>query len=151
VRRRFDECYFSQNTGIRVIDDYGHHPTEVKAVLATARQTGHSRILTVFQPHRYSRTKLCWDDFLTCFRETDLLLVLPVYAAGEEPIEGVDSEALVGSIREGMGPGFRVETTESLEAAASWVVKNVERGDLILTLGAGSITRLSGMLASRLN
>ena len=151
VRRRFDERFCSLATGVRVIDDYGHHPTEVRAVLATAIQAGHPRIVTVFQPHRYSRTKLCWDDFLTCFRETDRLLVLPVYAAGEDPLPGVDSETLVRSIRESMGPGFRVENAESLEKAAEWIVRNVERGDLILTLGAGSITRLAGMVADRLN
>ena len=151
VRRRFDERFHSASTGVRVIDDYGHHPTEVKAVLATARQAGHPRIVTVFQPHRYSRTKLCWDDFLTCFAETDRLLMLPVYSAGEDPVTGVDSESLVRAIREAMGPGFRIETTGSLESAADWIVKNVERGDLILTLGAGSITRLAGMVADRLN
>ena len=151
VRRRFDERFFSIGTGIRVIDDYGHHPTEVKAVLATARQTEHPRIVTVFQPHRYSRTQLCWNDFLSCFKDTDELLVLPIYAASEDPIEGVTTEALVCAIQEAMGPKFRVKSVASLEEAADWVVKNAEPKDLILTLGAGSITKLAGILASRLN
>ena len=94
VRRRFDERYYSDARRLRVVDDYGHHPTEVKAVLATAKQTGHERIVTVFQPHRYSRTQLCWNEFLSCFNETNVLLLLPIYAASEEPIEGVTSSAL---------------------------------------------------------
>ncbi len=151
VRRRFDERFYSQKTGIRVIDDYGHHPTEVRAVLATARQTGHSRIITVFQPHRYSRTRLCWDDFLTCFRDTDQLLMLPIYPAGEEPLPGVDSGILSHAIGDSLGGSVSIHGAESLSEAADWVVSHVRPGDLVLTLGAGSITRLAGELSSRLS
>lgn len=148
VRRRFDERYLDREKNIRVIDDYGHHPTEVRAVLSTARQTGHSRIITVFQPHRFSRTKLCWDDFLTCFKDTDVLLMLPIYAAGEEPIEGISSGRLVKEIHE--RGGIKVIEMHSLEDAEDWVKKNTVPGDLILTLGAGSITKLAGSISEKL-
>ncbi len=150
VRRRFDERFYSPDTGIRVIDDYGHHPTEVRAVLSTARQTGHPRIVTVFQPHRYSRTRLCWRDFLTCFRDTDELVLLPVYAASEDPVPGIDSETLACAIDTALGSTVRVRVCRTLEEAADLVVEGVRLQDLILTLGAGSITRLPGLLAARL-
>ncbi len=145
VRRRFDERFFDAAANLRVVDDYGHHPTEVRAVLSTARQTGHSRIVTVFQPHRYSRTQLCWNDFLQCFNETDVLLMLPIYSAGEEPIEGISSSVLVREIRS--KSGLQVFEVNSLEEAEEWVKRNSARGDLILTLGAGSITKLAGKLS----
>jgi UDP-N-acetylmuramate--alanine ligase len=153
VRRRFDQRFYSVKDNVRVIDDYGHHPTEVRAVLATARQTGHSRILTVFQPHRYSRTKLCWDDFLTCFRETDVLLMLPIYAASESPLPGVTSHALCievqATLKKERNP-IEVIEVDDLNEAEAWVLKNHRAGDLILTLGAGSITALGERLAARM-
>jgi len=151
VRRRFDERYYSEKTGIRVVDDYGHHPTEIRAVLATAKQTGPGRIVTVFQPHRYSRTQLCWDEFLTCFRETDLLLMLPIYAASEEPVEGVSTSALLRGIQKVLGSSIEIHEASSLDEAEAWVLKNRKPDDLILTLGAGSITKLGDRLASQLN
>ncbi len=151
VKRRFDERYYSVETGIRVIDDYGHHPTEVRAVLATAKQTGHSRIITLFQPHRYSRTKLCWDEFLTCFKDTDLLLLLPIYAASEDPLEGITSTKLAEAIRKHAGPGLKIEEVSSLESALTWVDSNIAPGDLVLTLGAGSITKLGDLIAKQLS
>jgi UDP-N-acetylmuramate--alanine ligase len=149
VRRRFDERFYDADKNIRVIDDYGHHPTEVRAVLSTARQTGHSRIVTVFQPHRYTRTQLCWNDFLTCFKDTDVLLMLPIYSAGEEAIHGVNSSVLVEEIKN--KSQLNVIEMNSLEDAEAWVKKNSTQGDLILTLGAGSITKLAGKLAEILN
>jgi UDP-N-acetylmuramate--alanine ligase len=135
---------------VRVIDDYGHHPTEIRAVLATARQTGHPRILTVFQPHRYSRTQWSWNEFLTCFEETDELLLLPIYAAGEEPVTGIDSETLARAIQSALGAGVKIRLCATLEEAADRVVSDLRANDLVLTLGAGSITRLAGILADRL-
>jgi UDP-N-acetylmuramate--alanine ligase len=149
VRRRFDERFYDREKNIRVIDDYGHHPTEVRAVLSTARQTGHARIVTVFQPHRYTRTQLCWNDFLTCFQDTDVLLMLPIYSAGEESIPGVSTTELVSQIRSSAS-GLQVIEVASLEDAEHWVQKNSTQGDLILTLGAGSITRLAGKLSESL-
>lgn len=150
VRRRFDQRYFSPETGIRVIDDYGHHPTEVKAVLQTARDTRAKRVITVFQPHRYTRTQLCWNDFLDCFADTDLLLMLPIYSAGEEPIEGVTSNELIKQlVKRHPGRAHGMIEVSSLEAAADWITKNRQTGDLILTLGAGSVTKLAGMLSEQ--
>jgi UDP-N-acetylmuramate--alanine ligase len=147
VKRRFDERFFSERSGVRIIDDYGHHPTEIEAVLETARQTEPGRIVTVFQPHRYTRTRLCWREFLSCFSKTDELILLPIYAASEEPIDGVTSEALAGAIEGAGGVGTpRVRVASSLEEAARIVSTEVKPGDLILTLGAGSITRLPDLL-----
>jgi len=150
VRRRFDERYYSETTGIRVVDDYGHHPTEIRAVLATARQTGHSRILTVFQPHRYTRTQLCWDEFLTCFRDTDVLLMLPIYAASEDPIPGVTTTELLKAIAAKLGGAVEMLEVNSLDEAEAWVLRNRKAEDLILTLGAGTITKLGDRLAKAL-
>jgi len=150
VRRRFDERYYSPAKNIRVIDDYGHHPTEIKAVLATAEQTGHKRIITVFQPHRYTRTQLCWNEFLSCFDETDVLLMLPIYAASEEPIEGVSTSTLCQDIAARLKQEKReiqIVEIESLLEAEQWLFKNKTDGDLILTLGAGSITKLADQMA----
>lgn len=150
VRRRFDERYYSVESGIRVIDDYGHHPTEVKAVLATAKQTGYSRMITLFQPHRYSRTKLCWNEFLACFEGTDILVLLPIYAASEDPLEGISSHTLAQAIRL-KSQALEVIEIASLEEALNWVEKQVLPGDLILTLGAGSITKLGDLIAKQLS
>lgn len=151
VRRRFDLRYESSTTGIRVVDDYGHHPTEIRAVLETARQAGAGRIVTVFQPHRFTRTQLCWEEFRSCFRDTDVLVLLPIYAASEEPIEGVSSSALLRDIRATVGEGIELHEVETLEEAESWVLRNRKALDLILTLGAGSITRLADRLAQGLS
>jgi len=150
VRRRFDERYHSAEKNIRVIDDYGHHPTEIKAVLSTARQTGHQRLVTIFQPHRYTRTQLCWGDFLNCFQDTDVLLMLPIYAASEDPIPGVSTQALCKELRERFAKeGNRIEVIEieSLNDAEAWAREHRKNGDLFLTLGAGSITKLGDSLA----
>ena len=150
VRRRFDERFFSPTRQLRVIDDYGHHPTEIKAVLATAKQMGHSRVITLFQPHRYTRTQFCWNDFLSCFSDTDLLLILPIYAANENPIEGISSAILIEAIQEYMGNLLKVIEIQSLDEARDWVIQNHQDGDLILTLGAGSITKLGDQLSAEL-
>ena len=153
VRRRFDERYYLAERNIRLVDDYGHHPTEIKAVLSTAKQTGHDRIVTIFQPHRFSRTKLCWNEFLHCFQDTDVLLMLPIYSAGEDPIEGINSHELCSQVTESARLGKRsllVQEVESLEAAEKWVLNEKKEGDLILTLGAGSITKLADLLAKKL-
>jgi UDP-N-acetylmuramate--alanine ligase len=153
VRRRFDERYHSVEKNIRVIDDYGHHPTEIKAVLSTARQTGHKRIITVFQPHRYTRTQLCWNEFLSCFQDSDVLLMLPIYAANEDPIEGVSTPELCHQLRLQFATeknGAQILSIETLQDAEDWVAKNITDGDLILTLGAGSITKLGDSLAAKL-
>jgi UDP-N-acetylmuramate--alanine ligase len=131
-----------------VIDDYGHHPTEIRATLAAARQCGYRRIHVVFQPHRYTRTRDLMDDFATAFTEADSLFVLDIYPASEPPIEGITSQALVGRIKEvGKRDASRVGSfPEAAEAAAA----AAQPGDMILTLGAGSVSQLGPAILDRL-
>ena len=123
--------------GVTVIDDYGHHPTEIRATLAAARQCRYRRVYAIFQPHRYSRTALLADDFARCFGDCDFLYVLDIYAAGEPPIEGISSETLVERMH---AAGFgAVEYAPSMEHLLPRLAKAVEPGDLVLTLGAGNV------------
>ncbi|HWC77241.1 MAG TPA: UDP-N-acetylmuramate--L-alanine ligase [Blastocatellia bacterium] len=122
--------------GVLVIDDYGHHPTEIKTTLDAARTAGR-RVVTLFQPHRYSRTRDLMDDFARSFYGADVLLVSDIYAASEEPIEGITSPALVDAIKRF---GHRhVEYVGGVADAPSRVVDVVQPGDLFLTLGAGNV------------
>jgi UDP-N-acetylmuramate--alanine ligase len=124
--------------GVTVVDDYGHHPTEIKATLAAARECGHRKIHVVFQPHRYSRTKDLLEQFGGAFADADTVIVLPIYAASEEPIPGVTAERLASQI---VGPyaRFMPEFADAVTA----VVDGAMEGDLILTLGAGSVSQLA--------
>jgi UDP-N-acetylmuramate--alanine ligase len=152
VKRRFDIRYRDDAQGLVVVDDYGHHPTEISATLGAARQfwPKPGRILVVFQPHRYSRTLHCRDGFRSAFRIADLVCLTEIYAAGESPIEGVSSEALLQDLKEVALEGQRFELTPTLEDAEERLVSLAQPGDLILCMGAGSITRLPERLASRL-
>ncbi|MGZ3741315.1 MAG: UDP-N-acetylmuramate--L-alanine ligase, partial [Bdellovibrionota bacterium] len=134
VRRRFE--LKGEKAGVKIFDDYGHHPTEIKATLAAARKAWSGRIVTCFQPHRYSRTQDCYDDFTRCFDEADVLFMLDIYAAGEPPIEGINAEKLSNDIRQ---QGHRsVEFVGSVQAAAEKIAPKLQKGDLFLTLGAGN-------------
>ncbi len=107
VDRRFQ--LRGQARGVTVVDDYGHHPTEIRATLAAARECGHAKIHVVFQPHRYSRTRDLLDEFSAAFTDADTVIVLPIYAASEEPIPGVTAERLAAAIQGAAGaicPGF---------------------------------------------
>jgi len=134
--------------GISVIDDYGHHPTEVRATLAAARQCGFRKIHVVFQPHRYTRTQLLMDDFAHAFHDADTLLVLDIYAASELPIDGITGEALARRIREAgeQGACYAASFAEATEA----VVARAHEGDMILTLGAGSVSQLGPTILEKL-
>ncbi|HKJ05315.1 MAG TPA: UDP-N-acetylmuramate--L-alanine ligase [Geopsychrobacteraceae bacterium] len=146
LQRRFQVR--AEIDGIMLVDDYGHHPAEVKATLAAAKSGWKKRVVAVFQPHRYSRTKALYDDFLTAFYQADLLVVTDVYAAGEEPIDGVSSEQLVDGIRD---HGHRdVVYCDTLEEAARHLSTVVETDDLVVTLGAGNINQVCDLLAERL-
>jgi UDP-N-acetylmuramate--alanine ligase len=123
--------------GVTVVDDYGHHPTEIRATLAAARECGHTRIHVIFQPHRYSRTHDLMDEFGGAFKDADSVVVLPIYAASEEPIPGVTAEKLVEKIE-----GLKVTYAGDFGAAVSAVTVDARDGDLILTLGAGSVSQL---------
>ena len=134
--------------GITVIDDYGHHPTEIRATLAAARAGDFRRIHVIFQPHRYTRTSLLIDEFASAFHEADEVYLLDIYAASEKPIEGVTSMALAERLR---GFGHRsVQYVGTADKAVEAVVANAREGDLILTLGAGSVWQTADRILQEL-
>jgi len=120
-----------------VVDDYGHHPAEVKATLLGAREAYRRRIVCLFQPHRYSRTRDLHAEFATAFNDADVLLLTDIYAAGEEPLPGVTPGALVDAIR---ACGHKDATWVGRSGLAAAARARVRPGDLVLTLGAGDIT-----------
>lgn len=127
--------------GVTVVDDYGHHPTEIKATLLAARECWpERRIVTVFQPHRFTRTQALFDEFTRSFYNTDKLLVLPIYPAGESPIEGVSSESLCAKIRE---RGHQnTGSVDSHEDVLALLLADLKKDDLLITLGAGNVYRV---------
>jgi UDP-N-acetylmuramate--alanine ligase len=142
VERRFQ--IKGVRAGITVVDDYGHHPTEIRATLATARAGGYQRVLVLFQPHRYSRTRLLMDDFARAFHQADAVFVLDIYPASEQPIEGVTAQALCERLRDF---GHRAVTyAGGLEEGVAAVLAEAKPGDLVLTLGAGSVSQAADML-----
>jgi UDP-N-acetylmuramate--alanine ligase len=143
VDRRFQQR--GQARGITVVDDYGHHPTEIRATLAAARACTHGRIHVVFQPHRFSRTLDLLDEFSGAFKDANSVIVLPIYAASEEPIPGVTAERLAERIQ-----GLRVEYMPDFPAAVAAVAAKARAGDLILTLGAGSVSQLAPQILAAL-
>jgi UDP-N-acetylmuramate--alanine ligase len=146
VERRFQVR--GRERGVVVIDDYGHHPTEIRATLATARLGGYRRIHVLFQPHRYTRTEHLMDEFAKSFHQADSVFVLDIYAASEKPIEGVTAEALVDRIR---AFGHRAaEYASTIPLAVDSVAGLLEEGDLVLTLGAGNIWQAGDLLFDRL-
>jgi UDP-N-acetylmuramate--alanine ligase len=148
VDRRFQ--LRGQARGVAVVDDYGHHPTEIRATLAAARECGYRRILVVFQPHRYSRTADLMDEFSGAFSAADAVIVLPIYAASEEPIPGVTAERLAERIKIETGSP-RVEFAPDFAAAIATVIGAAQEGDLILTLGAGSVSQLAPQILAALD
>jgi UDP-N-acetylmuramate--alanine ligase len=146
VDRRFQ--LRGQAVGVSVIDDYGHHPTEIRATLAAARQCGFGKVHVVFQPHRYTRTRDLMEEFATAFGDADSLWVLDIYAASEKPIEGISGEALARAI--GEKRGRETQYARSFADAASSVAAAAEDGDMILTLGAGSVSQLGPMILEKL-
>jgi UDP-N-acetylmuramate--alanine ligase len=131
--------------GITVVDDYGHHPTEIRATLAAARECGYKKIHVVFQPHRFSRTSDLMDQFVGAFRDGDTVIVLPIYAASEEPIPGVTAERLAAKIE-----GPQVQFAPDFPTAIAAVTAQAKEGDLILTLGAGSVSQLGPQILAAL-
>src|SRR5580692_340502 len=146
VDRRFQ--LRGTTAGVSVIDDYGHHPTEVRATLAAARQCGFRKIHVIFQPHRYTRTQLLMDEFANAFDDADTLFVLDIYAASEPPIEGITGEVLAQRIEE-VGK-HEAHYAASFADAAEAVVAGAHEGEMILTLGAGSVSQLGPMILEKL-
>ena len=135
--------------GVIVIDDYGHHPTEIRATLEAARQAFKGqKIKVIFQPHRYSRTEQCLMDFARAFHNADQVWVSPIYAAGETPIENISAARLVDEMRKHGHRG--VLTLSDLDRVKEEVLPSIEPGDVIITLGAGSITQTSQHLVESL-
>jgi len=145
VGRRFE--LRGEAGGVRVVDDYGHHPTEVAATLAAARTLGR-RVLVMFQPHRYTRTALLHREFGACFADADRVYVLDIYAAGETPVPGVTARTIVESA-EALGQGQVVYVGDG-DAAVAAVAREARPGDLVLTLGAGDVWKLGDRLLARL-
>ncbi len=138
VDRRFQ--LMGSADGVTVIDDYGHHPTEIRATLAAARQCGFGQVHVIFQPHRYTRTQLLMDEFATAFRDADSVLVLDIYPASEPPIPGITGEMLANRITE--NGGQEALYVSSFAEATELASRAAKPGDMILTLGAGSISQL---------
>jgi UDP-N-acetylmuramate--alanine ligase len=146
VERRFEHKGTAH--GVRVVDDYGHHPTEVRATLAAAREQHAGRLVVVFQPHRYTRTRDLFDDFAAAFHDADVLVLTEIYAAGEPKLAGVEAASLAEAVRQ---RGHRdVRFVAELGAIAPTLAPELREGDLVLTLGAGSITRLGPQLLAEL-
>jgi UDP-N-acetylmuramate--alanine ligase len=146
VDRRFQ--FKGEAAGVTVIDDYGHHPTEVRATLNAARQRQFSKIHVLFQPHRYTRTQILMDDFARSFFDADSVTLLDIYAASEAPIEGVNTSALIEKMR---ASGQReVDYAPSLEAAAKLLASKAKEGEMILTLGAGTVSQTGELILAEL-
>jgi UDP-N-acetylmuramate--alanine ligase len=143
VDRRFQHRGHAR--GVAVVDDYGHHPTEIRATLEAARSSTHRQIHVVFQPHRYTRTQDLLDEFSEAFRDADTVIVLPIYAASEEPIAGVTAELLAERIQ-GPSAAFAPDFAAAVQA----IVAAAREGDLILTLGAGSVSQLAPQILAML-
>jgi len=148
VGRRFDKKGVSN--GVTIIDDYGHHPVEIRAALQAGRMMcGDNRLIAVVQPHRYSRLADLFSDFCACFNEADEVLVADVYAAGEDPIEGASKQALVDGLRDHGHKG--AVALESPAALAAEIANRTTPGDLVMCLGAGDITAWASALPAQLD
>ncbi len=142
VKRRF--THTGSWNGVEIFDDYGHHPVEIKAVLKAAREATQGRVIAIAQPHRYTRLRDLFDEFSACFNDANIVALAPVYAAGEEPIDGVNSEKLVHRIRLG---GHRDARHIAEPSAIAPMIRELARpGDLVVFLGAGNITQWANSL-----
>jgi UDP-N-acetylmuramate--alanine ligase len=146
VERRFQ--LKGRVAGVAVIDDYGHHPTEIRATLAAARECGYRRIHVIFQPHRYTRTQLLLEQFATAFGDADSVFVLDIYAASEPDIPGVTGKLLADQITQVGGKTTRY--AQSFAEAAEGATATAESGDVIITMGAGNVSQLGPQILERL-
>ena len=143
VKRRFTKV--GEIDDVSIIDDYGHHPVEIRAVLAAAREGVKGRVIAVVQPHRFTRLRDHMDDFQGAFNDADVVYAAPVYAAGEQPIDGVDSAAMVAGMK---ARGHRsAQTIAGPEALADTLAQTIQPGDMVVCLGAGDITKWAAGLA----
>ncbi|MBR1858866.1 MAG: UDP-N-acetylmuramate--L-alanine ligase, partial [Selenomonadaceae bacterium] len=146
AKRRFQTKGHVKN--VWIVDDYAHHPTEIAATLRAARDTKPKRLICVFQPHRYSRTKLLLKEFGSAFKEADILVLTDIYAAGEQPIEGVTGESMLKEVIETTSQ--EVSYNPNVDAIAEYLVDVVDEGDLVITMGAGNIYKVGEELVEML-
>ena len=146
VNRRFTKV--GEVNGVTIIDDYGHHPVEISAVLKAARQASDGRVIAVHQPHRYSRLHSLFDDFCSCFNDADVVAIAEVFSAGEDPIEGVSRDDLVaGLVRHGHRNAHAIVSEDDLERL---IREQTKSGDIVVCLGAGTISAWANGLSARL-
>jgi UDP-N-acetylmuramate--alanine ligase len=145
VGRRLE--FIGEAAGVRVYDDYGHHPTEIRATLAALKNLGR-RIVVIFQPHRFSRTQLLWDEFGQSFGQADEVFLTEIYPAGEQPIEGVTSQLIKESIARHRGSA--TDIVSRIEDLPGRVARSVRENDIVLTLGAGDVYKIGGRLLEEL-
>ncbi|MGB9067087.1 MAG: UDP-N-acetylmuramate--L-alanine ligase [Candidatus Acidiferrales bacterium] len=147
VARRFE--IKGKFNGVTLIDDYGHHPAEIRATLEAARGCGFKRLLVLFQPHRYSRTQYLWDDFRSSFNQADVVVITDIYAAGEAPLDGVTGEKLSEAIS---AAGHKnVVYSSTLQGGIEFMLRDSRPGDAVMTIGAGSVGRVTEELAMLLD
>ena len=144
TQRRFDVIGTTEN-GIRLVDDYAHHPTEIKATLSAARNIPHNRLWCLFQPHTYTRTLALFDEFAEAFADADILILAEIYAAREKNIYKISSRELAAEIKR-VHPDKKVYYMDTFEDIANYVKKNGESGDLVITMGAGDIYKVGEMI-----
>jgi len=143
VGRRFE--IKGTYAGVTLIDDYGHHPAEIRATLEAARGCGYKRLLVLFQPHRYTRTQHLWDEFCHSFNQADVLVLTEIYAAGEAPIPGITGELLAGAISSAGHKNAVFSST--MQGGLEYMLREARPGDAVLTIGAGSVGRVLDQLA----
>ena len=146
TKRRFQTKFRNEN--VWIVDDYAHHPTEIQTTIKAAKQTNPKRLIVAFQPHRYSRTQLLQKEFGSCFVGADVLVLTDIYAASEDPIEGISGKTIVDEVKK--QTGVDAVYIEKLEDIAPWLKENIQAGDLIITMGAGNIYTVGESLAQSL-
>ncbi|MBQ0004668.1 MAG: UDP-N-acetylmuramate--L-alanine ligase [Clostridiales bacterium] len=144
THRRFDYAGTTDN-GIKVIDDYAHHPTEIKATLSATKNVKHNKLWLVFQPHTYTRTKALFDEFIDCFEDTDVLIVTDIYAAREKDIYGVSSYKLVNAMK-AKYPQREIYYVQDFEDIARYIRTHASEGDIAMTMGAGDVYKIGEIL-----
>lgn len=146
TKRRFQTKF--RNDDVWIVDDYAHHPTEIQTTIKAAKQTEPKRLIVAFQPHRYTRTQLLRKEFGSCFKGADMLILTDIYAASEKPIPGISGKTIVEEVK--MQTGVDAVYIEKLADIAPWLEKNKQKGDLIITMGAGNIYTVGETLADEL-
>ena len=147
VDRRFQIKIKLDDERIIIVEDYAHHPTEIRRTLEAARSCGYDRLICIFQPHRYTRTKLLMNEFTRCFEVVDCLIVTDIYAAGERPLEGIDAKLLYRNISSQLNKRVEFLAKEEIPLRIEEILRP---GDFVIVLGAGDITKVCDELVKRL-